>query len=99
MRTERDRELEELFGISYERIVEIDELACQGIPPGEPAGPVIYFGRPPLYDETMVTVSFKAPPQKIAELDQRAKSLGMGRSQYLRALIDRDLASEPPTTE
>lgn len=49
-------------------------------------------GRPLLYDEPMRSVSFKEPVSKIGAIDRRAASLSMSRSDYIRDLIDRDLA-------
>lgn len=86
------RQLEEMFGITAERIEEIDEMASMGVVPGRPSGPVV-MGRPKKYGETMKTVAFKETPSRIAEIDDRARRLGMRRSEYLRALVDRDLAS------
>lgn len=85
-------EIEEMFGISHGRIVEIDEMMTRGEMPGEQAGPVV-MGRPRKFGEHMRTVAFKETDSKVAEIDRRAKRLGMRRSDYLRALVDRDLAS------
>lgn len=85
-------ELEKLFGITSERIEEIDELMTQGILPGEAAGPVM-MGRPRKFGEHMRTISFKETDSKVEEIDRRAKRLGVKRSDYLRFLIDRDLAT------
>ena len=50
-------------------------------------------GRPPLYEVAMGTVSFKEEKPKIELIDARALSLGMTRSDYLRQLVDKDLAA------
>ena len=52
-------------------------------------------GRPALFGTVMGTVSFKEEKPKIARIDARAASLGLSRSDYLRKLIDRDLAAIP----
>lgn len=49
-------------------------------------------GRPALYKTAMGTISFKEDKPRIAQIDARAASLGMSRSDYMRRLIDRDLA-------
>ena len=85
-------ELEAMFGITSERITEIDAMMCAGELPGVQAGPVV-MGRPRMYGEHMSTVAFKETDSKIRQIDQRAARLGMKRSEYLRALIDRDLAT------
>lgn len=38
-------------------------------------------------------MGFKETEQKIERMDKRADSLGMKRSDYLRWLVDKDLAS------
>ena len=40
----------------------------------------------------MKQVGFKEPLNKIAAIDARAAQLGMKRSDYLRHLVDEDLA-------
>ncbi len=49
-------------------------------------------GRPPLFNEAMMTVTFKEPKDKIAAIDKRATSLHMSRSEYLRWVTNKDLA-------
>ena len=41
----------------------------------------------------MQFVGFKDTPQKVAAMDERASKLGMSRSDYLRSLVRKDLAS------
>lgn len=50
-------------------------------------------GRPPLCDEELVTIAFKVPASERRALDDRASSRGESRSEYLRSLVERDLAS------
>ena len=85
-------ELEELFGITRERITELDAMMCAGELPGIQLGPVV-MERPQMYDEHTSTVSFKETDSKINLVNQRAERLGMKRSEYLRTLIDRDLTT------
>lgn len=51
------------------------------------------FGRPLLFEEPMRPVTFKETPSVIAKMDDRAKSQGKSRSDYLRSLVAADLAS------
>ena len=50
-------------------------------------------GRPSLYDAPMRSVTFKEAEPIIVKIDERAASLKMTRSEYIRSLIDKDLAS------
>ena len=50
-------------------------------------------GRPSLYDSAMETVSFKEDKAKIKEINIRAAKLNMSRSDYMRKLVDQDLAA------
>ncbi|MDR1087755.1 MAG: hypothetical protein LBL23_00470 [Coriobacteriales bacterium] len=53
----------------------------------------IVRGRPRLFGERLQSVTFKAPARKVAALDQKAANLDMSRSDYLRHLVDSDLAT------
>lgn len=50
-------------------------------------------GRPAVFDAPMGTISFKEEVPKIEHIDARAAELGMTRSDYMRRLVDRDLAA------
>ena len=52
-----------------------------------------HFGRPRTFDEVVKPVTFRETPTMIARMDERAKSQGKTRSDYLRALVAADLAS------
>ena len=61
--------------------------------PGKPVGEVV-VGRPLLFRRgAEIGGFFKETEEKIEAIDRRADSLGMHRSEYLRWLIDKDLAS------
>ena len=45
------------------------------------------------FGEPLQFVGFKDTPQKVAAMDERASKLGMSRSDYLRSLVRKDLAS------
>lgn len=49
-------------------------------------------GRPLKFGEELASVTFKLPRRELSEVDARAKHEGMSRSDYLRRLVDRDLA-------
>lgn len=49
-------------------------------------------GRPAAFGETMKPVTFKETPSVIAAMDERTAALGSSRSDYLRALVAKDLA-------
>lgn len=86
------KELEDLFGVTAEQIEEWDEMMVGGELPGEPVGEVM-VGRPLLFGVELKSVGFKETEEKIVAIDKRADSLGMKRSDYLRWLVDKDLAS------
>ena len=50
-------------------------------------------GRPSLFGAPMKSVTFKEAEPVIVQIDARAASLRMTRSEYIRGLIQKDLAS------
>lgn len=86
------KELEEMFGVTAEQIEAWDEMLVRGEIPGTPVGEII-VGRPLKFGEELKSVGFKETERKIDAIDRRADSLGMRRSDYLRWLIDKDLAA------
>jgi hypothetical protein len=73
----------------------LDRLAAaceRGEYPGVPTGEIT-VGRPLLFGEELKPVTFKEPERMIAAIDRKAASLNMTRSDYLRHLIDKDLAT------
>ncbi|WP_321972155.1 hypothetical protein [Paratractidigestivibacter sp.] len=88
------QQVEERFGITPEQLEQWEKYVSQGILPSEPRGPVITGpGRPMKFGEEMRQVGFKEPKSRVALIDARAAQLGLKRSDYLRGLVDRDLAS------
>lgn len=85
-------QIEERFGVTEEQLDQLERDAAEGVLHGEPRGEVI-MGRPLLFGEETRQVGFREPLNKIAAIDRRAKQLGMRRSDYLRSLVDADLAS------
>lgn len=58
-----------------------------------PAGETrIVRGRPLKLGEELTSVTFRIPRRELTEMDARAKDEGISRSDYLRRLVDRDLA-------
>lgn len=90
--TRNAKELESMFDVTSEQIQQWDEMLVRGEVPGESTGDVI-MGRPLKFDEPMKTIVFKEPEGRIAAIDSRAEDLGMRRSDYLRWLIEKDLAT------
>jgi len=83
-------ELEKTFGVTAE---EIEALAApweNGDVVGTPVGKII-VGRPLKFGEELRPIGFKETKIKIDAIDQRAASLGMKRSDYLRWVIDKDI--------
>lgn len=50
-------------------------------------------GRPSLADCETKTLTFKIPVSTLNEVESKANRLGVSRSEYLRALINKDLHS------
>ena len=52
----------------------------------------VRIGRPPLSDEELGVVTFKAPKSKIEAMERKARELGMSKSQFMRAVLDKAIA-------
>ena len=86
------KEIEDYFGVTREEIEALAAPWDAGGVDGVPVGEVI-VGRPLKFGEHLRLVGFKETEQKIERMDKRADSLGMKRSDYLRWLVDKDLAA------
>ncbi len=53
----------------------------------------ILRGRPLILGEELQSVTYRDTKRKVAAMDKRAKTLHMSRSDYLRDLVSKDLAS------
>ena len=84
-------EINKKFGVTEEQIDEWAEACERGEYPGEPTGEIL-VGRPLMFGEEMGPVTFKVPLAKIRKINDRAAELDMSRSDYLRMLVDEDLA-------
>ena len=83
-------QIESKYGITAEKLDEIDENACLGELPGE-AGRVV-AGRPLKFGKKLKLVAYKELPETVEAIDSRAAALGLTRSDYLRNLVRQDLA-------
>ena len=77
--------------LTDEMIEQIAEAFERGEWPGGESR--IVQGRPLMFGEELQSVTFKVPIRKVAALDRKAAGLDMSRSDYLRRLLDEDLAS------
>lgn len=57
-------------------------------------GPLVNLriGRPPISSEELGTVTFKAPKSRIAAMEERARSEGMSKSQFMRKAMEQAIA-------
>lgn len=78
--------------LEEEDIPAICENIEKGVFPGKDWSGEPMVGRPLKFGEKMKQVGFKEPLNKMAAIDARAEQLGMKRSDYLRHLVDEDLA-------
>ena len=85
-------EINRKFGVTEEQLDAWAEACERGEYPGKPTGEVT-VGRPLMFGEEMKPVTFKETETKIAAINARAAELDLSRSDYLRQLVDRDLAN------
>lgn len=83
-------DIEKRFGLSSERLDELEEAASRGELLGEPVGEVVY-GRPLKFGEPLKFVGFKVPESEAEAMNERAANLGLSRSDYLRRIVHDDL--------
>lgn len=82
------------YKLTSEDFDRLGEACEQGNYPGTPGEWVVRpQGRPSLCDEELVTIAFKVPASERRALDSKANSRGESRSEYLRGLVEKDLAS------
>lgn len=84
-------ELKEEYGIDPAELDKLEADAARGVLHGERRGEVVR-GRPLAFGEETRQVGFREPVSKIEVIDRRAADLGLKRSDYLRRLVDEDLA-------
>lgn len=87
-----EKAIEAKYGITTEEVEKWAEPWEAGDVPDNPVGKII-IGRPLKFGESMRPITFKETESKINEINERAQSLGMQRSDYIRWLIDKDLAT------
>lgn len=88
-----NKELMEKYGVSESEIAEMEASADSYDRDEWPEGSVHVMGRPFLYGERMKSVTYRDTAEEVSRMDDRAASLDMSRSDYLRYLVRRDLAS------
>lgn len=84
-------EINKRFGVTETQLDEWAEACERGEYPGEPTGEIL-VGRPLKFGEEMFPVTFKETASKIEAINARAANLDLSRSDYLRQLVDKDLA-------
>ena len=84
-------ELKTKYGISDLEIAELETSADSYDLGDWPIGSVTVMGRPTLYGERMISVTYRDTANEVERMDARAASLGMTRSNYLRHLVAEDL--------
>lgn len=85
-------EINEKFGVTEQQLDEWAEACERGEYPGKPTGEIL-VGRPLMFGEEMRPVTFKVPIAKAEQIGARAAELHLSRSDYLRMLVDQDLAA------
>lgn len=88
-----NKELMEKYGISETEIAEMETSADAYDRDEWPEGSVHAMGRPFLYGERMKSVTYRDTAEEVSRMDDRAASLDMSRSDYLRYLVRQDLAT------
>lgn len=78
--------------LTDEMIDRMAEACERGEYPGKPTGEIL-VGRPLMFGEEMRPVTFKVPIAKAEQIGARAAELHLSRSDYLRMLVDQDLAA------
>lgn len=88
-----DETLRRKYGLTEADLHRLDRDAQQYEQGVFPPGKTVPIGRPPLSDEELVTVAFKIPKSKRDSMDASARHRGVTRSEFLRELIDQELAT------
>lgn len=91
MLSDNDAKVE--FGLSEAELAEMVASADSYDEGVWPEGRVQVMGRPALYGIRMQSVTYRDTADEVALMDQRAASLSMSRSDYLRHLVRADLAT------
>lgn len=84
--------VEAMLGVGPDQVDAWERDAAEGKLHGTPRGEVV-AGRPRMFGEETKQVGFREPVSVIEAIDRRAQQLGMRRSDYLRHLVETDLAA------
>ncbi len=87
-----NEKLKREYGLSDAELVDLEASADAYDEGVWPEGVVSVMGRPKLFGERMISVTYRDTESEVRLMDARASSLGMSRSMYLRSLVRRDLA-------
>lgn len=86
-----DKDLRSRFSFSENEIAQLHADA-EKYESGEwPEGETVLIGRPCVYGERMKSITYRDTEVEVRRMDERAKSLSMSRSDYLRYLVRKDL--------
>ena len=86
-----DNELKSRFSLCDEEIKQL-HIDSQAYGSGEwPEGETVVVGRPSLFGSRMKSITYRDTEDEVRRMDERAESLSMSRSDYLRYLVRKDL--------
>ena len=84
-------ELKTKYGVTNSEIAELEASADSYDSGDWPSASVTVMGRPAIYGERMMSITYRDTASEVERMDARAASLGMTRSNYLRHLVAEDL--------
>lgn len=86
-----DSDLKNSFGVSEAEIAQLYADAAKYESGEWPEGETVAIGSPCVYGERMKSITYRDTESEVRRMDERAKSLSMSRSDYLRYLVRKDL--------
>lgn len=86
-----DKDLRSRFSFSENEIAQLHADAKKYENGEWPEGETVLIGRPCVYGERMKSITYRDTEAEVRRMDERAKSLSMSRSDYLRYLVRKDL--------
>ena len=86
-----DNELKSRFSLGDGEIEQL-HVDAQAYESGAwPEGETVVIGRPSLFGCRMKSITYRDTEDEVRRMDERAESLSMSRSDYLRYLVRKDL--------